>query len=153
MTPKETKKKLLSNWNKRKENMAIDFFNYSNHISFWPKHKGEIYWCELGENVGSETNKCRPVLIVSSSNKNKRLSHVIVAPISSTVKLKKNHLKDPFHLLLKKSSYPFLANDSVVKLEQLRTVSKNRLKGAAMGCVDSNTIDIINRKIINFLDL
>ncbi|MDG4957980.1 type II toxin-antitoxin system PemK/MazF family toxin [Lactococcus lactis] len=158
MTIVDDKLNLLNTWMHVKESLALTFFQHSRSISYWPKEKGEIYWCELGENVGSETNKKRPVLVISSSKKNKRLSHVVIAPISTTVKYKKygepdSGLKYSYHFLLTKSSYTFLKSDSVVKIEQLRTVSKNRLIGYPIGTIDTNALGIINKKISSFLDL
>ena len=158
MTIVDEKLKLLNTWKHVKEKLAITFFQHSPSISYWPKEKGDIYWCELGENVGSETNKKRPVLVISSSKRNKRLSHVVIAPISKTVKYKKHGkpdsgLKYPHHFLLTRSSYPFLKNDSVVKIEQLRTVSKNRLIGFPVGKLDTDALGMINKKISSFLDL
>lgn len=158
MTIEDEKLKLLNTWKNIKEKLSLNFFQHSRNISFWPKEKGEIFWCELGENIGSETNKKRPVLVISSSKKNKRLSHVIIAPLSTTVKYKKygepdSGLKYPHQFLLTKSNYPFLKSDSVVKIEQLRTVSKNRLIGYSIGSLDTDSLRIINNKISSFLDL
>ncbi|MCT3137837.1 type II toxin-antitoxin system PemK/MazF family toxin [Lactococcus lactis] len=158
MTIENEKLKLLNTWMNVKKKLSLTFFQHTKSISFWPKEKGDIFWCELGENVGSETNKKRPVLVISSSKKNKRLSHVVIAPISTTVKYKKygesdSGLKYSHHFLLTKSNYPFLKSDSVVKIEQLRTVSKNRLIGYSVGSLDTNSLRIINKKISSFLDL
>lgn len=158
MTEQIEKKRLLNAWATEKEKIALDFFQLRNGMPWWKKEKGDIFWCDLGENIGQETNKQRPVVILSSSKRNKRLSHVIVAPITSTIRYKKNNddasgLKYPFQFLMKKNVYPFLENDAVVKLEQLRTVSKNRLKGYSIGRISDDDLKIINKKISNFLDL
>lgn len=158
MTEETEKRSLLNTWANKKEKIALDFFRLRRGMSWWGKEKGEIFWCDLGENIGQETNKKRPVVVLSSSKRNKRLSHIIVAPITSTVKYKKvddatSGLKYPFHFLMKTSVYPFLDNDSVIKLEQLRTVSKNRLDGYSIGQLADEDLKIINKKISNFLDL
>lgn len=158
MTEPTEKRRLLNSWSTKKERIALDFFRLRNGMSWWEKEKGEIFWCDLGENIGQETNKKRPVVVLSSSKRNKRLSHVTVAPITSTVKYKKFGdvtfgLKYPFHFLMKNKVYQFLDNDSVIKLEQLRTVSKNRLDGYPIGQLSDEDLKIINKKISNFLDL
>ncbi len=98
------------------------------------------------------------IVVLSSSKRNKRLSHVTIAPITSTIKYKKfgdvtSGLKYPFHFLMRSNVYQFLDNDSVIKLEQLRTISKNRLDGYPIGQLSDEDLKIINKKISNFLDL
>jgi transcriptional modulator of mazE/toxin, mazF len=158
MTEQTEKQRLLNIWATEKERIALNFFQLRNGMSWWGKEKGEVFWCDLGENIGQETNKKRPVVVLSSSKRNKRLSHVTVAPITSTIKYKKfgdvtSGLKYPFHFLMKSNVYRFLDNDSVIKLEQLRTISKNRLDGYAIGKLSDADLKIINKKISNFLDL
>ena len=158
MTEQIKKQRLLNAWATQKERSALNFFRLRNALSWQQIEKGEVFWCDLGENIGNETNKTRPVVVISSSKRNKRLSHVTVAPISSTVKYKKNGdvtsgLKYPFHFLMKSNAYSFLSNDSVIKLEQLRTISKNRLVGYQIGKLSDTDLEIINIKVSNFLDL
>ena len=158
MTEQTKKQRLLNIWATEKERIALNFFQLRNGMSWWDIEKGEVFWCYLGENIGQETNKKRPVVVLSSSKRNKRLSHVTVAPITSTIKYKKpgdvtSGLKYPFHFLMKSNVYRFLDNDSVIKLEQLRTISKNRLDGYAIGKLPDDDLKIINKKISNFLDL
>lgn len=158
MSEQAEKQKLLKAWALKKETIALDYFTHRNGMSWWEKKKGEIFWCDLGENVGQEINKKRPVVVLSSSKRNNRLSHIVVVPITSTVKYKtagnlSSGLKYPFHFLLKKDLYPFLKNDSVIKLEQLRTVSKNRLEGYPIGQISTEDLKVIDKKVINFLDL
>lgn len=158
MTEQAEKQRLLNDWATKKERIALDFFRLRSGMSWWEKEKGDIFWCDLGENIGQEINKKRPVVVISSSKRNKRLSHVTVAPISSTIKYKKignvtSGLKYPFHFLMKSNVYNFLGNDSVIKLEQLRTISKNRLDGYPIGKLSEQDLKIINKKVSNFLDL
>lgn len=158
MTRQTEKQHLLNLWVEKKERLALDFFRLKNGMSWWSKEKGEIFWCDLGENIGDEANKKRPVVILSSSKRNKRLSHIVVAPLTSTIKYKKTDdpssgLKYTFHFLIQKNKYPFIENDSVIKLEQIRTVSKNRLDGYPIGKLSVKDIEIINKKLSNFLDL
>ncbi|HEP3822449.1 TPA: type II toxin-antitoxin system PemK/MazF family toxin [Streptococcus pyogenes] len=158
MTEQTEKQRLLNAWATKKERIALDFFRLRSGMSWWEKEKGEVFWCDLGENIGQETNKKRPVVVLSSSKRNKRLSHATVAPITSMIRYKKtgdatSGLKYPFHFLMKNNVYQFLDNDSVIKLEQLRTISKNRLDGYPIGQLSDEDLKIINKKISNFLDL
>ena len=86
------------------------------------------------------------------------MPNVTIAPITSTIKYKKDGdvtsgLKYPFHFLMKSDVYQFLDNDSVIMLEKLRTVSKNRLEADSIGRISETDLKIINKKISNFLDL
>lgn len=54
---------------------------------------------------------------------------------------------------MKSDVYQFLDNDSVIMLEKLRTVSKNRLEADSIGRISETDLKIINKKISNFLDL
>ncbi|HEP6994176.1 TPA: type II toxin-antitoxin system PemK/MazF family toxin, partial [Streptococcus pyogenes] len=65
----ETEEKLinLADWAYEKSNISLDFFNYKSDMLGWEYNTGEIYFCELGENIGNEINKKRPVLIISST--------------------------------------------------------------------------------------
>lgn len=158
MTEQTEKQRLLNDWATKKERIALDFFRLRSVMPWWRKEKGEIFWCDLGENIGRETNKKRPVVVLSSSDRNKRMPNVTIAPITSTIKYKKDGdvtsgLKYPFHFLMKSDVYQFLDNDSVIMLEKLRTVSKNRLEADSIGRISETDLKIINKKISNFLDL
>lgn len=85
--------------------------------------RGEIYYADLSPVVGSEQGGVRPVLIVQNDIGNKYSPTVIVAAITSQI----NKAKIPTHIELKGEEYN-LPKDSVVLLEQLRTIDKRRLK-------------------------
>lgn len=85
--------------------------------------RGEIYYADLSPVVGSEQGGVRPVLVLQNDVGNKYSPTVIVAAITS--KLSKAKL--PTHIELDKDKYN-LPKDSVVLLEQLRTLDKQRLK-------------------------
>ena len=85
--------------------------------------RGEIYYAELSPVVGSEQGGVRPVLVIQNDVGNKYSPTVIVAAITS--KLSKAKL--PTHIELDKDKYN-LPKDSVVLLEQIRTLDKMRLK-------------------------
>lgn len=84
--------------------------------------RGELYYADLSPVVGSEQGGVRPVLVVQNDVGNKYSPTVIAAAVTS----KLNKAKLPTHIELP-SSFG-LAKDSVVLLEQIRTIDKKRLK-------------------------
>ena len=85
--------------------------------------RGEIYYADLSPVVGSEQGGVRPVLIVQNDVGNKYSPTVIVAAITSQL----SKAKLPTHIELNKQKYN-LPKDSVILLEQVRTLDKRRLK-------------------------
>lgn len=85
--------------------------------------RGEIYYADLSPVVGSEQGGVRPVLIVQNDIGNKYSPTVIVAAITSQI----NKAKLPTHVELSSSEYG-LPKDSVILLEQIRTIDKKRLR-------------------------
>ena len=85
--------------------------------------RGEIYFADLSPVVGSEQGGVRPVLIVQNNVGNKYSPTVIVAAITSQI----NKAKIPTHVEVSALEYN-LPKDSVVLLEQIRTIDKRRLK-------------------------
>lgn len=85
--------------------------------------RGEIYYADLSPVVGSEQGGVRPVLIVQNDIGNKYSPTVIVAAITSQI----NKAKLPTHVELSASEYG-LPKDSVILLEQIRTIDKKRLR-------------------------
>ena len=100
--------------------------------------RGEIYYADLSPVIGSEQGGMRPVLIVQNDIGNKHSPTVIAAAITS----QKEKSRLPTHISLNARDCG-LAKDSVVLLEQVRTLDKKRLKERmgeldidAMGKVD-----------------
>lgn len=85
--------------------------------------RGELYYADLSPVVGSEQGGIRPILIVQNDIGNKFSPTVIVAAITSQI----NKAKLPTHIELSAREYG-LPKDSVVLLEQIRTLDKTRLK-------------------------
>ena len=85
--------------------------------------RGDIYYADLSPVVGSEQGGLRPVLIVQNDTGNKHSPTVIAAAITSQI----NKAKLPTHIELQAKTYG-LSKDSVVLLEQIRTIDKRRLK-------------------------
>ena len=100
--------------------------------------RGEIYYADLSPVVGSEQGGIRPVLIVQNDVGNKHSPTFTAAAITS--KQEKSRL--PTHISVQASSCG-LAKDSVVLLEQVRTLDKRRLK-ERMGELDSGSMQQVN---------
>ena len=103
--------------------------------------RGDIYYADLSPGVGSEQGGIRPVLIVQNDVGNKHSPTVIAAAITS--KINKNRL--PTHIEVDAQNYG-LARDSIVLLEQIRTLDKRRLK-ERMGHLDREAMDRVDRAI------
>ena len=86
-------------------------------------HRGEVFYADLSPVVGSEQGGVRPVLIVQNEIGNRHSPTVIAAAITS--RLDKARL--PTHINIRAADTG-LAKDSVVLLEQIRTIDKTRLK-------------------------
>ena len=85
--------------------------------------RGDIYYADLRPVIGSEQGGIRPVLIIQNDIGNKHSPTVICAAITS----KMNKAKLPTHIELSSREYE-IVKDSVILLEQLRTIDKKRLK-------------------------
>ncbi len=85
--------------------------------------RGDIYYADLRPVIGSEQGGIRPVLIIQNDVGNKHSPTVICAAITS----KMNKAKLPTHVELDSNKYDIM-KDSVILLEQLRTIDKKRLK-------------------------
>lgn len=85
--------------------------------------RGDIFYADLRPVVGSEQGGVRPVLIIQNDIGNKHSPTVICAAITS----KMNKAKLPTHIEIEASEYD-IVKDSVILLEQLRTIDKRRLK-------------------------
>lgn len=100
--------------------------------------RGDIYYADLSPVVGSEQGGLRPVLIIQNDVGNKYSPTVIAAAITS--KLGKS--KMPTHIDVYADKFG-LAKDSVILLEQIRTIDKKRLK-EKMGHLDTNVMQQVN---------
>ncbi|KPU43408.1 mRNA interferase endoA [Oxobacter pfennigii] len=85
--------------------------------------RGDIYYADLSPVIGSEQGGVRPVLVVQNDIGNKYSPTVIVAAITSQI----NKAKLPTHIEISSDEYG-LNKDSVILLEQVRTIDKKRLK-------------------------
>ena len=103
--------------------------------------RGDIYYADLSPVVGSEQGGVRPVLIVQNDVGNRYSPTVIAAAITS--RLGKN--KMPTHIDVAADRVG-LTKDSVILLEQVRTIDKRRL-GEKMGHLDEETMNAVNNAI------
>ncbi len=85
--------------------------------------RGDIFYADLSPVIGSEQGGIRPVLIIQNDIGNKHSPTVICAAITS----KMNKAKLPTHIEMSAKRY-HIVKDSVVLLEQIRTIDKQRLK-------------------------
>ncbi|MBQ7408754.1 MAG: type II toxin-antitoxin system PemK/MazF family toxin [Clostridia bacterium] len=85
--------------------------------------RGELYYADLSPVIGSEQGGVRPVLVVQNDVGNRYSPTVIAAAVTS----KMNKARLPTHIELQASVYG-LNKDSVILLEQIRTIDKRRLK-------------------------
>lgn len=85
--------------------------------------RGDIFYADLSPVVGSEQGGVRPVIIIQNDIGNKYSPTIIIAAITSQI----NKAKLPTHVEISSEEYG-LNKDSVVLLEQIRTLDKKRLK-------------------------
>lgn len=103
--------------------------------------RGDIYYADLSPVIGSEQGGLRPVLIVQNDVGNKYSPTVIAAAITSRM----SKTKLPTHIDVQ-SEDAGLAKDSIILLEQIRTIDKKRLK-EKMGHLDDATMTNVNNAI------
>ncbi len=103
--------------------------------------RGELYYADLSPVVGSEQGGVRPVLVVQNDVGNRYSPTVIAAAVTS----KMNKAKLPTHIEL--PSAFGLAKDSVILLEQIRTLDKKRLK-ERIGELPDDTMSLVNKAIL-----
>ena len=106
--------------------------------------RGDIYYADLSPVVGSEQGGLRPVLIVQNDVGNRYSPTVIAAAITS--RLGKNRLPTHIDVLAERADRVGLTKDSVILLEQMRTLDKRRL-GEKMGHLDDETMTAVDNAI------
>ena len=104
--------------------------------------RGELYYADLSPVVGSEQGGVRPVLVVQNDVGNKYSPTVIAAAVTSRI----NKAKLPTHIELSAIDYG-LSKDSVVLLEQIRTLDKKRLK-ERIGELPLSTMKKVNEALL-----
>lgn len=131
--------------------MQIIIDSLSLNLNKKPK-RGEIWTCELGENIGSEENKTRPVIIIQNDTGNLKSPTTIIVPISNRPK------KIEVHVKIKKSDYILMEDETdqitgTILCEQIKVVSKARL-GRHIATLETEfVINILNNKLTKSIDL
>ena len=108
-----------------------------NSAQFISVRRGDVFYADLSPVVGSEQGGIRPVLIVQNDVGNRYSPTVIAAAITSQT----SKARLPTHIEVFASAG--LSKDSVVLLEQIRTIDKKRLK-EKMGHLDDRLMEQIN---------
>ncbi len=103
--------------------------------------RGDIYYADLSPVIGSEQGGVRPVLVVQNDIGNKYSPTVIAAAITSQI----NKAKLPTHIEINAQEYG-LQKDSVILLEQIRTIDKKRLR-EKIGHLDEELMDRVNEAL------
>lgn len=103
--------------------------------------RGEIYYADLSPVIGSEQGGVRPVLIVQNDVGNKYSPTVIAAAITS----QHEKAKMPTHIDISAECCG-LSKDSIVLLEQVRTIDKQRLK-EKMGAIDPTAMNRVDKAL------
>lgn len=103
--------------------------------------RGDIFFADLRPVVGSEQGGIRPVLIIQNDMGNRHSPTVICAAITS----KMNKAKLPTHVALEVKKYDII-KDSVILLEQIRTIDKSRLRERVCH-LDNEILDRIDKAL------
>lgn len=109
--------------------------------------RGDIYYADLSPVIGSEQGGVRPVLVIQNDIGNRYSPTVIIAAITSQI----NKAKLPTHIEVKASDYG-LPKDSVILLEQIRTIDKRRLE-EKIGHTDEEMMEKVNDGLMISLGL
>lgn len=103
--------------------------------------RGDIFYADLSPVIGSEQGGVRPVLVVQNDIGNKYSPTVIAAAITSQI----NKAKLPTHIEISAQEYGLL-KDSVILMEQIRTIDKKRLR-EKIGRLDDELMDRVNEAL------
>ena len=153
MTPEEksilVKSQKLSRWNAQK----IYYNTGKKTQRTWTVKRGEVYFADLGENIGSEENKIRPVVVLQSNAYNFRSPVFTVAIISSSI------LTIPDIQVPIVDRYPFTDENGIAKdlcgtidLGQIKTIGKERIVSRKI-CKLSKEMKDVDIKLLNVLGL
>lgn len=103
--------------------------------------RGDIFYADLSPVIGSEQGGVRPVLVVQNDIGNKYSPTIIAAAITSQI----NKAKLPTHIEINAMDYG-LQKDSVILLEQIRTIDKKRLR-EKIGHLDDELMEKVNEAL------
>ncbi|MDP4133576.1 MAG: type II toxin-antitoxin system PemK/MazF family toxin [Bacillota bacterium] len=103
--------------------------------------RGDIFYADLSPVIGSEQGGVRPILVVQNDVGNKYSPTIIAAAITSQI----NKAKLPTHIELDSQMYG-LTKDSVILMEQIRTIDKKRLR-EKIGHLDDERMKSVNEAL------
>ena len=121
--------------------------NFFKNRDTWLYRRGDIYFVTLNPRRGSEQGGWRPVLVVQNDVGNHFSTTLVIAPMTSRI-YKKDDM--PTHYRVERAKG--LRKPSLVLLEQIRTIDKERIK-YYMGCLDKTDMDNIDNMIRTSLGL
>lgn len=129
--------------NKKRENKEV----FSETLEKKQITKGDIFYADLGTNVGSEQNGTRPVIVIQNNIGNKHSKTLIIVPLTKIIT---NKVKQPTHCIITPTNN--LKHYSVALTEQIRVIDKSRLK-TKLGKLNKNQIKDLDNSIMIALDL
>jgi mRNA interferase MazF len=103
--------------------------------------RGDVYYADLSPVIGSEQGGVRPVLVLQNNVGNKYSPTIIISAITSQI----NKSKLPTHIEINATEFG-LSKDSVVLLEQIRTIDKKRLR-EKIGHLDDELMNQVNEAL------
>lgn len=103
--------------------------------------RGDVFYAELNPVIGSEQGGTRPVLVISNNTGNRHSPTVIIAPITS-----RTHTKAKLPTHTEVQDFDKLDKDSIILLEQIRTIDKQRLK-QYMGLMPDNIMARVDKAL------
>ena len=106
-----------------------------------PIHRGDVYYADLSPVVGSEQGGVRPVVILQNNVGNRHSPTVIAAAITGRI----DKARLPTHVELG-NAIPGLYRDSIILLEQIRTIDKARLR-ELIGSLGAEAMERINQAL------
>lgn len=104
--------------------------------------RGDVFYADLSPAVGSEQGGVRPVLVVQNDVGNKYSPTIVISAITSQI----NKAKLPIHIEIDATEFG-LNKDSVVLLEQIRTIDKKRLRDK-IGHFNEELMDKVNQGLL-----
>lgn len=144
-----TKSQKINRWNAQKLYYSVG----KKCQQKWTVKRGEVYFVDLGENIGSEENKIRPVVVIQSNSYNFNSPVFTIAIISSS------NLTIPDIQIPIKGIYPFVDENGIKKnlsgaidLGQIKTIGKERIVSKKV-CDLTVEMPEIDQKLLNVLGL
>lgn len=139
----------INSWNSKKLYYCIG----KRHQRIWTVKRGEVFFVDLGENVGSEENKIRPVVVIQSNTYN------ISSPVFTCAIISTSPTTIPDIQIPITGAYPYTDPDGkpatlsgTIDLGQIKTIGKERIISAKV-CKLSAEMPELDTKLLNILGL